>query len=305
MGSIVITRLATTMTTPTLGQRYSNRSNPDYRVRFRSIEINLVNTTDFTLEMMGDYFETGLWHDNPGHHSVKPQSKQSYIVTSKMGGFLTGVTGAIKFSVVGQGCFLYLCFSAPTVGSYKTRVAIKNEDLLAETECKYQQSEKFLADKYKDLIVSVEILKSENGCMIQYLYTLTKQASYMENEKCEDREKKVQKQEEDFDETLKVANNGPKLPDVVAEVHFKPPPPPPTIPLPSVVVPSPPPQSTQEIKKVNLDSREMLMSQIKAGVKLKAVNSFSSTAVEKKGLKDILNSAIEMRRSMIDSDIED
>ena len=95
--SIVITRLATTMTTPTLGQRYSNRSNPDYRVRFRSIEINLVNMTDFTLEMMGDYFETGLWHDNPGHHSVEPQSKQSYIVTSKMGGFLTGVTGAVKF----------------------------------------------------------------------------------------------------------------------------------------------------------------------------------------------------------------
>merc|ERR1711915_847504 len=220
MGSIVITRLATTMTTPTLGQRYSNRSNPDYRVRFRSIEINLVNTTDFTLEMMGDYFETGLWHDNPGHHSVKPQSKQSYIVTSKMGGFLTGVTGAVKFSVVGQGCFLYLCFSAPTAGAYKTKVALKREDQPAGSEYTSLQTEKYCALKYKNLIVSVEMLESNIGCKIQYLYTISKQQDY-KNEKEEkretedgpvaDEEKLVQENEEHVKNTIKKTESETKL----------------------------------------------------------------------------------------------
>eukprot|EP00091_Calanus_sinicus_P007996 TRINITY_DN19461_c0_g1_i1.p1 TRINITY_DN19461_c0_g1~~TRINITY_DN19461_c0_g1_i1.p1 ORF type:complete len:147 (-),score=23.58 TRINITY_DN19461_c0_g1_i1:33-434(-) len=118
------------MAAPSIGQRYSNRSNPDYRVRYRSLELNVENMTDFRLEFMGDYFESGLWHDNPGHHIIEPQSKQRYIVTSKMGGFLVGVTGAVKYSVVGQGCFLYICFSAPVAGAYKTKVALHHTDHL-------------------------------------------------------------------------------------------------------------------------------------------------------------------------------
>merc|ERR1719369_379007 len=101
------------MATPSrsLSQRYSNRTNPDYRVRYRSIELNMENMTDFRLEFMGDYFESGLWHDNPGHHIIEPRTKQQYIVTSKMGGFLVGVTGAVKYSVIGEGCFQYIVTS--------------------------------------------------------------------------------------------------------------------------------------------------------------------------------------------------
>ena len=90
------------MATPrrSLSQRYSNRSNPDYRVRYRSLELNVENMTDFRLEFMGDYFESGLWHDSPGHHIIEPRTRQQYIVTSKMGGFLVGVTGAVKYRLL-------------------------------------------------------------------------------------------------------------------------------------------------------------------------------------------------------------
>ena len=81
----------------TLGKRVSNRSNPDYKVRYRSLELNVENLTDFQLEFLGDYFETGVWHYDPGYHMLEPQSSLDYIVTSKMGGFLVGVTGVIKY----------------------------------------------------------------------------------------------------------------------------------------------------------------------------------------------------------------
>ena len=80
-----------------LGQRIGNRGNPDYRVRYRSLQLSVENLTDFNLEFLGDYFETGVWYSDPGHHSLKSQSKKQYVVTSKMGGFLVGVTGVIKY----------------------------------------------------------------------------------------------------------------------------------------------------------------------------------------------------------------
>ena len=36
--------------------------------------------------------------------------------------------------IVGAGCFLYLSFSGPVVGRYKTGLALHSRDLLAGTE---------------------------------------------------------------------------------------------------------------------------------------------------------------------------
>ena len=75
----------------------ATKDNPDYRARYQSLEINIENRTNFRLEFLGDYFETGVWYSNPGHHVLEPNKYRRYIVTSQMGTFLKGVTGVLKY----------------------------------------------------------------------------------------------------------------------------------------------------------------------------------------------------------------
>ena len=78
----------------------ANAGNEDYRDRRQSLEINLENHTPFLLEFVGDYFDSGVWYSNPGAHSVKPQRKRRYIVTSRVGSVFTGVTGVLKYKYI-------------------------------------------------------------------------------------------------------------------------------------------------------------------------------------------------------------
>jgi len=307
----------------TLGQRISNRSNPDYKVRYRSLEINVENLTDFKLEFLGDYFETGVWHENPGHHVLEAHTSQEYIVTSKMGGFLVGVTGVIKYRVVGAGCFLFLCFSAPVVGGYRTKVALHAKDYPAGTEYQDLQMDRFTAVKYKDLVASVEMLESGIGCKKQFMYRLSLQQSI-----AREPEKKIGKED---------ATDGKNLKDTkissIGELSPPPPPPPPPLPpaLPSSAttlppkspdqgssrVEAPPPNThkttTAETPSVtapqsSVNLHESINSQILAGVKLRSVSN--SPAMDREGQKfeeennlvKIISEVMDQRRTRIESD---
>ena len=90
-------------------------------------------------------------------------------------------------SVVGEGCFLYICFSAPVAGAYKTKVALHRTDHPAGTEYTNLQADRYAnavlnklrtpfsrytAVKYNDMVASAEMLDSGVGCKMQYLYRL-------------------------------------------------------------------------------------------------------------------------------------
>ena len=74
-----------------------SQDSSDYQARHRSLELNIENRTEHRLEFQGDYFESGVWFSNPGHHVVESQGYRRFIVTSQGGGFLRGVTGVMKY----------------------------------------------------------------------------------------------------------------------------------------------------------------------------------------------------------------
>jgi len=147
----------------------------DYQARHRSLELNIENRTEHRLEFQGDYFESGVWFSNPGYHVLESQGYRRLIVTSQGGGFLRVVTGVMKYRVVDDDCFLYLCFPAPAVGAYKNQVSLHGRDYAAGTEHGNLQGDRFTAVKFGDLVASVEMLESSCGCKMQFLYRLTEQ----------------------------------------------------------------------------------------------------------------------------------
>ena len=57
---------------------------------------------------------------------------------------VTVVYDNLVCSIIGQGCFLYLCFSAPVAGAYKNKVGLNNTDQPAGSEYRNLQSERYL-----------------------------------------------------------------------------------------------------------------------------------------------------------------
>ena len=228
-------------------------------------------------------------------------------------------------SVVGEGCFLYICFSAPVAGAYKTKVALHRTDHPAGTEYTNLQVDRYAnavlnklktpfsrytAVKYKDMVASAEMLDSGVGCKMQYLYRLAIQQNMQPpilppGPPVQDAGpfKDLSSAQPSKDSEAVEIPSLPKQPAVT------PPPPPPALPPPAPPAPSP----NVAASSTNLPTRhsqpnlpESIQSQILDGVKLKPVSASPAKGklAEKRSIEEILSSAIDQRRSMMDSDSE-
>ncbi|KAL3857220.1 hypothetical protein ACJMK2_011912 [Sinanodonta woodiana] len=104
----------------------------EFKQRWRSLEICIDNKTSEALSFIESYFFTGgMFQINENPRDVVPRSGSVYFLANTS--YLTGVSGGWKFKVVGKDLYLYIGFSNPLFGSYKTFVHLtKNGTISAE-----------------------------------------------------------------------------------------------------------------------------------------------------------------------------
>ncbi|KAL3857210.1 hypothetical protein ACJMK2_011902 [Sinanodonta woodiana] len=97
----------------------------EFKQRFRSLEICIDNKTEEALYFSDSYFfHSKMFKTNEYPREVAARSGSVYFLVNTT--FLRGVSGGWKFKVVEQDLYLYIGFSNPIFGSYKTFVSLKN-----------------------------------------------------------------------------------------------------------------------------------------------------------------------------------
>lgn len=100
----------------------------DFSQRHRSLELCIVNGTSKDLRFYEEYFDSGTWFTSPKPLIIPPGEVSVAYVANKQGSVCTGVSGGIKYEIVGSICYMLCGFTNPHMGSYKNFVAISWSD---------------------------------------------------------------------------------------------------------------------------------------------------------------------------------
>ncbi|KAL3857212.1 hypothetical protein ACJMK2_011904 [Sinanodonta woodiana] len=127
----------------------------EFKQLFRSLEIFIDNKTKKALSFEDSYFfHAGMFHNNEKPPDVVPLSGSVYFLGNTA--YLTGVSGGWRFKVVGTDLFLYIGFSNPFLGRYKTFVSLtKNGTLPAKWPYKELKDGSMKTDKCEEYIAEV------------------------------------------------------------------------------------------------------------------------------------------------------
>ena len=101
-----------------------------FQRRRRNLEITIKNkTTNVTLEFVKEHFSSGTWYMHFNPDDIPPGKHSKALVVNNRA--LSGVSGGFMFKIdlEDRNKYVYIGFSNPAVGSYKTCVTISNEDL--------------------------------------------------------------------------------------------------------------------------------------------------------------------------------
>ncbi|KAL3856166.1 hypothetical protein ACJMK2_010949 [Sinanodonta woodiana] len=97
-----------------------------FKSQLRSLEVYINNQTSEALVFLESYFFTGgMFASNDKPRDIQPHSGCVYFLANKS--IVAGVSGGFKFKVVGKDVYMYLGFSNPLMGSYKTFVYLMKD----------------------------------------------------------------------------------------------------------------------------------------------------------------------------------
>lgn len=96
----------------------------EFRDRHRSLELTVVNACRYTLEFDSEHFDSGTWFVSPQPLVIEPGNISVLYVADRQGSFCCGVSGGLKYRIAGSGKCLYVGFTNPHMGCYKTFVDV-------------------------------------------------------------------------------------------------------------------------------------------------------------------------------------
>ena len=98
----------------------------DFKEYHRHIEIAITNGVKYQLHYEDDHFDSGTFFEHPKPIDIEPGTASILYVTNKAGSVLTGVSGGLDYKIKGStgDQHLYIGFSNPQTGSYKTFVSV-------------------------------------------------------------------------------------------------------------------------------------------------------------------------------------
>ena len=105
----------------------------EFKSRFRSLELEIINDTSSELKLCEDFFSSGTWFQSFDPSVIKPHKTVTLYVANQAGSS-TGVTGGLKFAIRGTRKYLILGFNNPVLGSYKTSITVTTD---ADLEAKH------------------------------------------------------------------------------------------------------------------------------------------------------------------------
>lgn len=98
----------------------------EFKDRHRSLELTIVNgiNRDLEFENGSDYFNSGTWYTSLQPLVIKPGTAALGFVANRQGSILTGVTGGLRLGIKGKDYALFLGFTNPQFGCYKTSIHV-------------------------------------------------------------------------------------------------------------------------------------------------------------------------------------
>lgn len=97
----------------------------DFKDRYRSLELLIVNGSTRKLVWADPYFDSGTTFWGPIPMNIEPGASSLWSVASRAGAVGTGVTGGGKWNIEGTDSSFIIGFCNPFAGSYKNVVAIR------------------------------------------------------------------------------------------------------------------------------------------------------------------------------------
>ena len=104
---------------------YGDFGEKEFRNRFRSLELAVINGTDRCLHFKGEFFREGTWFVSPQPLVIEPGTGSIAFVATKQRAIYTGVGGGLEYKLDGTDFSLYMGFTNPIVGCYKTFVEVE------------------------------------------------------------------------------------------------------------------------------------------------------------------------------------
>ena len=88
--------------------------------------MEIINNSKYTFTFTSSYFESGSLFDTSRPKDIQAGGKDTIYVANKEGSLATGVAGGLDFKIQGStgDLNLYIGFSNPQFGSYKTFIAV-------------------------------------------------------------------------------------------------------------------------------------------------------------------------------------
>lgn len=99
----------------------------EFKDRHRSLELLLVNGTTKPLAFEEEYFDSGTWFWSPLPLVIEPGKGSMMYVANRQGSILTGVTGGLRYRIQGENKWVYLGFTNPQAGCYKTFITVTSD----------------------------------------------------------------------------------------------------------------------------------------------------------------------------------
>ncbi|XP_041355798.1 uncharacterized protein LOC121373308 [Gigantopelta aegis] len=104
---------------------YGEFGEKDFKSRYRSLELSIINGTDRCLHFKDEYFREGTWFVSPQPLILEPGAGSIAFVATKQRGLLTGVGGGLEYLLEGTDFCLYMGFTNPVIGCYKTFIQLE------------------------------------------------------------------------------------------------------------------------------------------------------------------------------------
>jgi len=141
-----------------------------FKDRGMPMELTIVNGIKKKLRYKKSYFDSGNFYKHPKPLDIPPGALSALFVSNRQAA-PTGVTGGLEYEIVGTGKSIYIGFTAPIVGTYKTFIDVGKGK---SAKWAYDQSEddsikRVFKDGYE--LLATKQLPKEDGKM-RFEYTI-------------------------------------------------------------------------------------------------------------------------------------
>jgi len=139
-----------------------------FKDRNMPIELTIVNGIKKKLRYKSSYFDSGTLYKHPKPLDIPPGALSPLFVSNRQAA-PTGVTGGLEYTIVGTPLSLYIGFTAPILGEYKTFIDVgKGRSAKWAYESSEDDSIKRVFKEGYELLATKQLPKEDGKMRFEY-----------------------------------------------------------------------------------------------------------------------------------------